>query len=149
MSSIRGEKSGGGIIFWTFVIFALVVAWFMAPSFLPMYRWLDMDWQAAADAHAEVTLDQIKQPVDVQLRYAPRANMVDDPMPWQVIVTDGAPANWPEYRDAYEMLVRIHLVSDRDGDAMAKLFTTGSTAQDRYFKAQGWALLPQNPRKHQ
>ena len=146
MGRVRGEKSGGGIVFVAFVLFVLVIAWIVAPYFLPMYRWLDLDWQAAADVHSKVSLADVQQNRKFIVRYNPRDSVANDPIPWQIVLENESslPKSWPDHEGEYDICIRLNIYSDRDGKVLPKLFTVGSTVQDRYFNVEGWALPPKS-----
>ncbi|MBA2479565.1 MAG: hypothetical protein H0V44_02800 [Planctomycetes bacterium] len=121
------------------VIPLLLLAWFLAPMALPMWRWQNMDFPKLSKSLnlPEATL---KREFDMQVRYHPRAE--NDPMPFQLIRMEPP---WASVDDKNEdedhMLVRCTFISDRSGQPPSSLFI-GSTYKDRYFKIHGWRFPP-------
>src|SRR3954469_2138920 len=112
----RPESSTSRIL----VIFAIIVvgvlAWFIAPMFLPMWRWKNIDFtQIAKDKKVDEKL--LRQEYDVIMRYEPREKRDDDPTPYQIISMS---PDWqsmdPEKRENEDhLLVRAYVMSDKNG----------------------------------
>ena len=76
MTSKRKESKGP---LYVLIVGLLIIAWFVAPLFLPVYKWLHVDLEAEA-SRAKVSIDALKQEYDFILRYNPRGNDHRDPV---------------------------------------------------------------------
>jgi hypothetical protein len=138
----RPESSTSRIL----VIFGIIVlgtlAWFIAPMFLPIWRWRNIDFhQIALDKKVDEKL--LRQEFDVIMRYEPREKREDDPTPYQIIqMTPDWQSLDPEKREnENHLLVRAYVMSDKNGRPPSGLYV-GNTFRDRYFKAKCWRFPP-------
>jgi hypothetical protein len=126
------------------VIPLLVLAYFLAPMALPVWRWQHLnDWTEVAKKLA-ISEKEAKQEYKVVMRYNPRGDT--DPYPWQIISMDPPWVSINDKRDDEDhVLVRCTLISDRDGGPPSKLFLgSGGPAayKDRYWKGVVWRFPP-------
>lgn len=115
----------------------LVAAWFAAPTFLPMYRWMDVDLRRIAQ-DSGLSEAAVATEYTMKVRYNPRGE--GDPLPWQIITC--APAYHTvntKVEDEAEVLVRCTFVSANDGKPPGTAFIN-STYKDRYYTAKGLRL---------
>jgi hypothetical protein len=123
----------------------LAALWYAAPWFLPMWRWQNVDFEEIARKNAEAgyTQKKLEQEFDFLVYYNPRGGRGSkDPCPFQIItMTPTWKSVYPNGIDEFELLVRISLVDDRDGNPIDKIWV-GSIAEEGFFKIQGWRLPP-------
>lgn len=132
------NKNVGHIAFIAVAIPILIAAWFAAPTFLPMYRWLSVDLKAIA-ATSGTSESQLATEYTMQLRYNPRAE--GDPLPWQILHCNPPyPITNPD-EDETNVLVRCNLLSGNDGTAPGTTFIN-NTYKDRYYNAKALRLPP-------
>lgn len=135
-------------------IFVLVVigtiAWFLAPWFLPVYRWLHVDFEKiAAQAKTNgyhVTTEQVSTIYKVEFAYLPRHKT--DPRPFVLLKMD------PPYYDIVPdddwsvdedgLLLRCTVINDREGKPPSEFYYGSGQFKDRYFKAEAWRLPPKS-----
>ncbi|MBA3847057.1 MAG: hypothetical protein H0X45_10470 [Planctomycetes bacterium] len=136
----RPESSTSRVVAVMFIVIALVIAWFCAPMFLPMWKWRHVDFKKLA---AEYKVDEklISMQYQATVRYAPRGNSDLDPYPFQILtMTPDWQSQDPENRENEDhLLVRCTFVSDKAGTMPSSLMI-GNTFKDRYFKAKVWRL---------
>lgn len=113
----------------------LILGWFIAPLFLPMWRWQNLDFDKMSLKYSIAKADLMRQ-YTVVVRYAPRGE--GDPVPWQVMTMDPP---W-EKSDEEKILVRTTFVSDRSGAPPSALQLGSGHRRDRYFQAMAWRLPP-------
>lgn len=125
-----------------FIVIALVIAWFCAPLFLPIWKWRNVDFKMLA-SEFKIEEKLISQQYDATVRYAPRDNSDLDPYPFQILtMTPEWQSQDPEHReDENKLLVRCTFVSDKTGQRPSDLMI-GNTFKDRYFTAKVWRLPP-------
>ncbi len=136
-------KDKGSKITAAFVLAILaILGWAIAPLFLPLYRWIDVDFQKEA-ASKNVPLEELQKEYDIFLFYDPRGE--GDPAPWKIV--DMIPewggestAAW-EKNEEYDIEVRCILISDKTGKPPSTLYV-GSFPKDRYFGCKGWRFKP-------
>jgi hypothetical protein len=117
----------------------LLLAWFLAPMALPVWRWQNMDFLKLSKSLNQPEA-ALKREFDMQVRYHPRSD--NDPCPYQIIRMEPAWASVDDKNnDEDHVLVRCTFISDRSGSAPSQLFI-GSTYKDRYFKVHGWRFPP-------
>jgi hypothetical protein len=133
------KPSSPKYVVFIFIGIALVVSWFIAPMFLPMWKWQNVDFHKIA---TERNLDEsvLKTEFDATVRFNPRA--LGDPIPWQIVRMS---PEWGSVADANEdeagLLVRCSLIGDRTGEPPGGLWV-GNTARDRYFRMKVWRFPP-------
>jgi hypothetical protein len=122
-------------ITWLFIGLFLVGCWFIAPFFLPMWKWQNVDFDKIAKERS-IDANLLKTEFDVTVRFHPRG--FRDPIPWQIIQMK---PEWgplaDENEDEDHVLVRCSLIGDRTGTPPGALWV-GNTPRDRYFKMKAW-----------
>ena len=128
------------------LVAVIVVAWFMAPYFLPVYAWLHIDWPSMAQ-ELDIPLEQLQDERDFVFRYAPRGD--NDPIPWQLIsvrhgsvTPDWMTDDHGRLIDEFQTLIRVHLVSDGHGKSPSAMWINAGIATNIYWQARGWRLPP-------
>ncbi len=128
------------------LVIVVVVAWFMAPYFLPVYAWLHLDWNTLA-TETGIPLEQLQEERDFVFRYAPRGE--NDPTPWQLIshrhgsvTPDWMTDEHGTLIDEYQTLIRVHIVSDGHGDSPSTMWINAGITSNIYWEARGWRLPP-------
>ena len=145
----RKANSSSPILWLIVLVFLGIVGWNVAPMFLPMYRWLNVDMNAIATKHS-IPIEQLDKPVTLTFRYNPRGDLDEDPAPWQLLIYSrvtrrltGSSMQEGDKIDEWQTLVRAVVLSDRTGRRSRWFFTqVGGTAIDRYFEATGVRLPP-------
>jgi hypothetical protein len=138
----RPESSTSRILVVFAVILLGIIGFFIAPMFLPMWRWRNLDFhQLATDKKVDEGL--LKQEYLVKFRYAPRGNNDEDPCPFQILTMTPAWNSFePDKRENEDhLLVRCTVISDKTGAPPSALIIGGSY-KDRYFTAKCWRLPP-------
>lgn len=120
----------------------IALAWAIAPLFLPMYRWLEFDWQRESQ-RSGIDIDELKREYQINVFYNPRGE--GDPAPWLIMDMqpewmDHASPAW-ERIDEYNLTVRCILISDKTGKPPNTLYI-GSFDKDRYFTCKAWRFKP-------
>lgn len=130
------------VVAWIVLIGFAIVAWFIAPLFLPVYRWLHVDWNIESQ-RSGVQIEELKREYRMNLFYKPRGE--GDPAPW--LIMDMEPA-WDEFAsaewerfDEYNLAIRCILISDKTGKSPSTLYI-GSFDKDRYFTCMAWRFKP-------
>ena len=141
MTTKRKESKGPMFVV---LIILLIVGWFVAPLFFPVYLWLHVDLEEEA-RRAGVPLETLKIEHDIILRYNPRGNDKRDPAPWEILEMspewfEQNSKEWPR-EDEFEISVRCVILSDQTGEPPNKLFI-GGLEKDRYFRCKGIRLKP-------
>jgi len=137
----RAANSASRIATVFFLVLFCVLVWFVAPLFLPVWKWRNLDFaEVAAKHHRDES--KLKTEFDVVLRFRPRGNNYADPLSWQIVTMK------PEWNQVYErqldedhLLVRCALLSDRSGEPPSEIYV-GASYKDRYFRAKVWRLPP-------
>ena len=70
----RKANSSSPILWLIVLVFLGIVGWNVAPMFLPMYRWLNVDMNAIATKHS-IPIEQLDKPVIMTFRYNPRGGL--------------------------------------------------------------------------
>lgn len=109
----------------------LILGWYIAPLFLPMWRWQNMDFDKLSKEKG-VPVAELQRQYQVVVRHAARGD--DDPMAWQIMTMDPV---W-EQADEEKLLVRATVVSDRTGSPPGSMQLGSGHRRDRYFKATAW-----------
>jgi len=144
MATEASSKFRARIMLVLFLAIFGAIAWMVAPLFVPIYRWTEVDFQKIAEQH-EIAVDRLEAKRQVTLRYQPRGS--DDPLPWQMLVREVSETpDWVvdergEKVNEYKTLVRVDLISDRSGEQPSSL-TPRNLPQDRYYRAEAWRLPP-------
>lgn len=132
-------KSSSKIATLVVIIPLLVVAWFLAPMVLPVFRWQHMPMEKLTKATG-LPEAELKREYQVKIRYNPRGD--GDPCPWQIIeMSPPWASTGDKHDDEDHLLVRCTFISERDGKGPSKLFLgSGGAAgfKDRYWKAVVW-----------
>ncbi|MHC5067020.1 MAG: hypothetical protein ACYTF0_00375 [Planctomycetota bacterium] len=124
------------------LVFIGLIAWRIAPMFLPVHRWLHVDLHDEAVA-AGLPAQALLEAQRLRLRYAPRG--AGDPLPWQMMIDrEGLTPDWEKSPDGaavdeWQTLVRCDLVSDRTGAAPGLAFK-GAAYYDNYYDVSAWRL---------
>ena len=126
----------------TFVVIALIIAavgYILAPWFIPMYRYTQVDLGEIARQYntTEQTLNQV---YEVELYYNPRrfAVKAKDPAPWQVLTCT------PPHPDFYDFVAtRVLLINDHTGEPPSKL-RLSSVDRESFFTARVRWLPPRS-----
>jgi hypothetical protein len=113
----------------------VVVMWFAAPYFLPVWRWQNVDFEALARTTG-IGKGDLERQYEVVFRHSERGPQ--DPVAWQLLEMK------PMWKDGEEdkMAVRATIVSDRTGEPISALSLGSGSYKDRYFKAQAWRVYP-------
>jgi len=145
----KAKNSASSII--TFFILALfgVVAWYIAPMFLPVYRWQHVDFtKIAADATKRgipTTTALVSTEFDVEFAYLSRGE--GDPRPWVLL---GMKPTWAEAtgddsNDESGKAVRCNVIGERTGLTVSQFLLGSNHYKDRFFIAKAWRLPPGSP----
>jgi hypothetical protein len=113
----------------------LILGWYIAPLFLPMWRWQNLDFEKIAKEKG-VPVAELQRQYQVVIRHAPRGE--GDPCPWQIMTMDPV---W-EKTDEEKLLVRATVVSDRTGSPPGSFQLNSGHRRDCYFRATAWRLPP-------
>ncbi len=126
------------------------IAWFIAPLFLPMYRWLQVDYakiaQTAQANGYQVTAEQVATKYTIEFIYLPRHP--SDPRPFVLLKMD------PPYYDVVPdddwsvdddgVLVRCTIINDRQGQPPSDFMLGAGHFKDHFFVAKGWRFPPKS-----
>jgi hypothetical protein len=142
----KAKTSASGII--TLFVLALLgaVAWFVAPMFLPVYRWQHVDFaRIAADASRRgipTTIAQVSTEFDVEFAYQPRGT--GDPRPWVLLAMtpSWADATGDDANDESGKAVRCTVIGERTGKTVSDFLLGSNHYKDRFFQAKAWRLPP-------
>lgn len=135
MSAAPPGKFSARIAAIAVIIPLLIVAWYVAPLFLPVWRWQYLDFEKLAKEKA-VPVAELSRQFTVVVRHAARGD--NDPVPWQIVSMTPA---WDK-ADEHEYLVRATVVSDRSGAPPSQLLLNSGHRRDIYFRATAWRLPP-------
>jgi hypothetical protein len=121
----------------------LILAWFVAPWILPVWRWQNVDFEDLAKKSG-IPESELRREFEMVVRYKPRYQKESDPIPWQIVNCKPPwhsvnPKNLNE--DKPPLIVRCSLINDKDGEAISKLWV-GQVPSERYFEIIGWRLPP-------
>jgi|GEM_PF-3886884 len=148
--SARPQSSTSRIL----TVFMLVgfgaLVWFVAPFFLPVYRWIHVDFadvSAKANANGyKVTAGQVGEKYKVEFGYLPRGK--GDPRPFVLLKMT------PEYYsiipdddfsvDEEGLLLRATIINDRTGEPPSAFMLGTGQFKDRYFRAEAWRFPPKS-----
>lgn len=112
-----------------------IIAWYVAPWFLPMWAWQKLDFEKLARDKG-VPVAELRREFTMVVRHAPRGD--DDPVPWQIVSMEPV---WDK-ADEHQYLVRATVVSDRTGMPPSGLLLNSGHRRDRYFRITAWRLPP-------
>jgi len=118
------------------VIPIIILAWFLAPYALPVFRWRSMNFD---DLSKKLNLpaSQLQQQFQVTMYYHPRNPT--DPCPWQIMGMDPPWDSIDSKRDDESSeLVRCTLISDRDGEPPSKFFLGSGNYKDCFWQGKVW-----------
>lgn len=132
------NKNVAYIAFIAVVIPILIAAWFAAPTFLPMYRWMSVNLKSIASA-TNTPEAQLATEYSMRVRYNPRGE--GDPLPWQIISCNPPYPIKNQNEDETEVLVRCNFISGNDGTPPSTTFING-TWKDRYYNVKAMRLPP-------
>lgn len=125
------------------IIPLLILAWFLAPMALPVFRWRHMQPEKLSKATG-VPVKELFTEYKVEVRYNPRGE--GDPCGWQIVRMNPPWESVNDKRDDEDLkLVRCTFISERDGKPPSKLWLgSGGAAgyKDRYWKAVVWRFPP-------
>lgn len=142
----KAKNSASSII--TLFILAVfgVVAWFISPMFLPIYRWQHVDFaRIAAEATKRgipTTTALAAKEFDVEFAYTPRGP--GDPRPWVLLTMTPtwAEASGDESNDEVGKAVRCNVIGERTGLSVSEFLLGSNHYKDRFFQAKAWRLPP-------
>jgi hypothetical protein len=118
----------------------LIVAWYMAPLFLPMWRWQNLDFEVLSQ-QTKRPKAELEKKYKMLVRFGPRNNNEDDPIPWQVLSM--SPAWDKENETDPPVMVRVSMLSDQTGEMPSGLLAgVGRQSYERFFRCDGWRLPP-------
>ncbi len=133
-TGVPGKKSN--FLAWIIVVIIpfCALAWWVAPNFLPVWRWKNMDFIKLSQ-QLGLPKDQLEAVYTVQMRYAPRG--LGDPAPWQIMRQE------PLFREEEENVwVRCSFISDRTGVSVSDLQLGSGTRFDKFWHAKVWRFPP-------
>jgi hypothetical protein len=111
-----------------------LATWFIAPLFLPVWQWLNVDFKQLAQ-ELKLPEEELSRQYTMILYFHKRGK--DDPVPWQVVSCD------PPFTfggvDEYETSVRVNLINNRTGEPPGTL-TMGSTYRDFFYTVKAHRL---------
>src|SRR5687768_13589781 len=119
----KAQSSSGRIVAFFMLIILGMVGWFIAPIFLPIYRWTNVDFAViAADANKRgipTTTALVSTLFDVEFAYMPRGE--GDPRPWVLLEMkpSWAEATGDEANDESGTAVRCTVIGDRTGQSVS------------------------------
>lgn len=126
------------------VIPLLILAYFLAPMVLPVWRWQNMNNFPELAKKYNRPEKELRQEYKVVVRYEPRGE--GDPCAWQLISMDPPWASLNDKRDDEDhVLVRCSFISDRDGTPPSKMWLgSGGPGgyKDHYWRAVVWRFPP-------
>lgn len=141
---MAGEDKARKLSVFLFLAVAGVLLWQVAPMFLPIYKWMNVDFKkiAAETGKPQAELEKV---FSVKMFYNPRGNDDRDPAGWEILEMspewiDVDSEDWPK-EDEYMLTVRCKLISDRTGRRPSD-FIVGKFYYDRYFSCEANRLPP-------
>jgi len=138
--SSRPASSTSRVITFLFIALALGVVWVLAPWVLPVWRWMNVDFEKIAKER-KVDRSVYQRQFEVEVSYQPRGG--NDPRPWVIVTMKPSWAEVDEnHRDEDHYLIRCNLISDRDGQRPSKFLLGSGHFKDRFFKAKAWRFPP-------
>ncbi len=142
-SGMPAKSSSSKLITIIILIPVAIAAWFIAPFFLPVWRWTHVDWEVLAKEHG-VSVEVMRKPFAMVVRHAPRGE--GDPLPWQIVeckpkYNEVFPQEESEHEDNWTMLVRCNLINDQSGNPPSALLL-GPIPNERYFSVQAYRIKP-------
>lgn len=140
------KSSSGGIVSLLVLVVLGAVAWFIAPMFLPVFRWQNVDFaKIASDATRRgfpTTAAVVSTEFDVEFAYLPRG--ATDPHPWVLLGMSPtwADATGDESNDEAGIAVRCNVIGDRTGKPVSDFLLGSNHYKDRFYQAKAWRLPP-------
>jgi len=142
----KSQSSSSKIITLFILVVFGAVGWFIAPMFLPMYRWLHVDFsKIAADATKRgvpTTTAQVSTVYDIEFAHVSRGP--NDPRPWVLLKmtppwseVTGDPAD-----DEEGKAIRCTVIGERSGLTVSDFMLGSNNFKDRFFQAKAWRLPP-------
>jgi len=132
------QKSSSSLIASLVLCIPLVaLAWFLLPMFLPMWRWMNLDFVHIA-AVSSTPENQLRREYEFTVRWFPRGD--GDPTPYQIISMNPPWGDTPGHTDEENVLIRCVFISERSGSPPSDVMRGGNTYKDTYFKGRGWRL---------
>jgi hypothetical protein len=141
------NKSATRIITVLILIGFGAICYALAPIFLPIYRWTEVDFDKIAKAaqargETKITSTLLQKKFKVEIAYLPRNNadprpfllMSSDP-PWHEVIGD------PD-QDETGKLVRCTVIGDRNGERISDFLLGSGQWKDRFFRVEVWRLPP-------
>ncbi len=123
----------------------LIAVWFALPWFTPMWRWQNVDVEAIARDHEKqgYTKESLAKEFTWIVWYNPRGGRGSkDPCPYQIhSSTPSWKSVYPDSVDEHQLMVRISLMSERDGEPISKVWI-GATPDEAFFTIKGWRFPP-------
>ena len=142
----KAQNSGSTIVALFIVVVLGVVAWFISPMFLPIYRWQHVDFsRIAAEATKRgipTTTALAASEFDVEFAYSPRGP--GDPRPWVLLAMTPtwAEATGDDSNDEVGKAVRCNVIGERTGLSVSEFLLGSNHYKDRFFQAKAWRLPP-------
>ena len=136
------KTTGQKIILTVFFAGLGVLVWIMLPLFLPIYLWLEVDFNKLANQHQSLdgaSLEELQKEWTYKVFYNPRGK--DDPVPWQIMSDSEDYPAWID-EDEFNMMVRVNFLSAAEGKKPSEFFVTNANDYDRFYLATGFRLPP-------
>lgn len=141
----RPQSSASKIIILLLLAVLGAIAYALAPMFLPVYRWMNVDFaKIAREATARgipTSAALVAKPFEVEFAYVERGP--DDPRPWVLLSMN---PTWAEatgdVEDEAGLALRCTVIGDRTGKPISGFLLGSHNYKDRFFKAKVWRLPP-------
>ncbi len=131
------SSSASRLATFVLIIPLLIGAYLIAPLFLPVWRWQNLDFAAIALRTGKPEA-KLRQEFTATVRLKARAD--GDPASYQIIRMEPEWGSLDGNRDEEKLLVRCVFMSDRTGRPPSSLYIAGSSWKDTYFTCRVWRL---------
>lgn len=142
----RSQSSASKIIILLLLVVLGAIAYALAPMFLPVYRWMNVDFaKIAREATARgmpTSAALVGKQFEVEFAYVERGPT--DPRPWVLLSMNPtwAEATGDAEQDEAGLARRCIVIGDRTGKPVSSFLLGSHNFKDRFFKAKAWRLPP-------
>lgn len=134
------KSSSSKIITLIILIPALLLLWILAPYALPVWRWMNVDWEAQAKLLG-VPRAQLEKPFKMVVRHGPRGP--NDPIPWQIVTCEPLwNSIYPDAEIEEDTLIRCTMVNDGTGQPPSQMLVGSGSKRDAFFTVTAWRFKP-------
>jgi hypothetical protein len=140
----KAQSSASRVITFFLLVVFCAIGWYIAPMFLPVYRWQHVDFakiaaEATRNGHP-TTAAQLAKVFDVEFAYVERG--AGDPRPWVLLKMTPSWAEATGNEDEEGVAVRCTVIGERTGLTVSQLMLGSNNFKDRFFTAKAWRLPP-------